>query len=919
MELVDAHGRLANIGGPKRRTVLAVLALNANEAVSTDRLLDWVWDGSPPAHGRAALHGHIAALRKVLPSELRLETEVTGYRLVGRADLVDVHRFEAMRLRAAAVHQLEDRSYILRQSLDLWRGSPLADLPPSEFQRSAGEGLHSRRIAAVMAWAECELLLGTGERAVPALEVAVRAEGLHEQLAIMLIRCLRQAGRQTDALAAYQRTCARLREETNAEPSDLLRSALGGALVDEHRRHASWHDRELPAGLEVQSHRRRTGPAPADPASGAPAAPPSNSPPAAPVPDLLPRPVRDFVGRTAEHRWLQGVARAAGRNQPVLAVIVGPAGVGKTAFVVQWANQNRHHFPDGRLFVDLRGFDTRDEVKCATVLAGFLRALGIHDADIPAQAQARRELFERVTHDRCLLVVLDNAAATTDLQPLLPSGPGCTTVVTSRATRLDLTGQASAVGRTLGPLPSDQAVALLRSLLGSERVDGQPEAARRLAELCDWLPLALRVCASRLAVRPNWSMADLVHEIEDERTRLASMDTPGGLGVRAALAATRRVLPGSSARLLGLLGLYPGEEVDSARAAILLGSEQQQARRALGALAAYHLLSETRPGRYNRSPLVQLYGLHLLNTEIAAEETDGALTRLLDHYLHATADAASAVTSYTWLLQRPHDTTVADKTSRMSAFQALTWFWQEEPALRSLVLDASKRRPNDQVWKLVENLHPLYHHSDLPQHWIEVARAGLRSAGMQRNDAGAVMRMRSNLGAALTEAGRPWDALSHLEAVASSAEDDPRAQLVAKVRLGRCYQRAGRAHADIRECFDSAAARAREIGDAGLRALVEHHLSTSAYAAGDPATARHHAHTALGLLMSRPPADSMWPLLEHGRSLHAMSCHVEARPYVANAVRLMAEQGESAAREEAETLLRKIDEAMAGPLPELGR
>ncbi|RSS83737.1 BTAD domain-containing putative transcriptional regulator [Streptomyces sp. WAC06614] len=797
VELRAPDGELVDIGGPKRRALLATLAVEMPRPVSVDRLMDLVWDGRPPPRARAALHGHVAALRKVLPAAFTLETVQDGYRLLGNRESVDSHVFERLAAEAAAEPAPAARSRLLEEALGLWRGSPASDLPPGHVQHLLFVRLCGPRKDLGLAWAECELALGTGGRAVPLLETALRADGLQEDFAATLVRCLHQAGRQADAVEVYQRTARQLRDELGVRPGPPLRQALAEVLADD--------------GLPAAAPAAVRAPAPVLPPSPVPA------PPAAVGPlHQLPRPVGGFVGREEERRWLDRAVGLTGAGGPVLAVVEGSAGVGKTALVVQWAHGAAARFPDGLLFADLRGFDEREPAQVPSVLAGLLRALGREEAALPAGTQERSALFRRLTRQSRLLLVLDNVPAEADLGPLLPDGADCVTVVTSRAALPGLADRYAAVRRTLQALPAEDAVCVLSASLGAARIAAEPGNALRLVELCDRLPLALRIAAARLTVRPDWSLAHLIDEIEDERGRLDGLDTPGGNGVRAALELTRRRLDGISARLFALLGLYPGDEIETEQAMALLGADRQLARMALGNLAAGHLLAEVRPGRYARPTLLRLYGRRVLTEQTAPEEAAQAFRRLLDHCAERTAAAAAPLGPLELLLLEP---------SRADAGSG-GWFEEEEPALRALVDDAALRGEHPYVWRLADSLSLFYSCARASGHWVRVARTGLRAAEV-RGDADAAARMRGHLGTALTRTGRPQDGLPHLEAAlaAASAAEDVRGRLTARIRLALCHERLGRPRSEIREAFTAAARIANEVCDIAVTEALRRHRS----------------------------------------------------------------------------------------------
>ncbi|QTT76608.1 helix-turn-helix domain-containing protein [Streptomyces mobaraensis NBRC 13819 = DSM 40847] len=347
------------------------------------------------------------------------------------------------------------------------------------------------------------------------------------------------------------------------------------------------------------------------------------------TPDLLPRAPRGFHGRSAE---LAAVSRAAAGEAPVC-LVIGPAGVGKTALVLHWAHQSRAAFPDGRLYADLRGFGGTGEPSVMDVLREFLPALGVAHGRIPESVNSAAALFRSLAADRRLLVVLDNARDSEQVRPLLPGGRHCVTVVTSRHRLPGLIVTDTARPVAVDVLGSTDATMLLAGVLGADRVRVEPAAARRLAELCGGLPLALRVVAARLAQRPTWPLGAMAAELSDERRRLSLLDLED-TSVRAALRLTLQQLPDRVTRLFAHLGCHPGTHLDRYAAAALADTDPAAAEACLERLAAAHLVTETAPGRWTMHDLVRLYARSL-------DTGPDALKRVLDHYL-ATGLAAVA-------------------------------------------------------------------------------------------------------------------------------------------------------------------------------------------------------------------------------------------------------------------------------------
>jgi DNA-binding SARP family transcriptional activator len=825
VELRRQDGTPVEVAGPKRRAVLALLALELGRSVPLDRFFELLWGEDPPVQAKAALQGHIAALRKSLQgSPLTLVTRAPGYELTGVADAVDALRFEALAARAAALGDAEAAA-TLEEALGLWSGAALADLPDTELRAALTKRLDGVRTRVMCEWAERRLRLGSGRVAVPALEQSVRADGLQEPMVALLIRCLHQAGRTPEALVVYQNARARLDEELGIAPGRVLREALAAV--------AAGGDSPPPVAA-VHAEAAARGPGAALPSHAC----------------ALPRSPVGFVGRITESRWLDrecGPDRTGGG----LAVVVGPAGTGKSATVVRWAHTVSAGFPDGRLFADLRGFDPAGPADPAETLGSFLRALGVAEWAIPEDPAARAVLFREQTLERRLLVVLDNARTARDVTELLPAGSGCATVITSRHLLEDLLVTDAAACLHLDALPGDDARALLERLLTKERAGAEPEAAGRLVELCERLPLALRIAAARLVARPTWRLSDLVDELADERTRLLTLDTQGAMSVRGALAMTYRHLPRPAARLLALLAVHPGAEVNLSSAAALLDADLPGARHALGSLAAYHLLSESAPGRYGRHELIRLYGEELLS-EQGEDVRRGAFARLLDHHLAATRDAALRLQP----LLAPCGPMEFEPRSSIrlpDVRSALAWFRAEEPVIRALVTLAADQGEHERAWRLAQTANSLYYGAGQLTDRLSCLRSGLRAARLSGTRR-ALAAMEAATASALSGSGRVEEARElAAHAVERTDPGDGDAHIYALAVRALATGLAG----DLGTA-DRMSARALDlIRTGGYRQHADSTLSNAAALkgmAGDAEAALRYAREAQALLAGHPGA-----------------------------------------------------------------
>jgi DNA-binding SARP family transcriptional activator/tetratricopeptide (TPR) repeat protein len=604
----------------KQRVVLAALLLKANRLVPLDELAEALWGPAPPATARVTMQNYVKRLRKSLgEGRGRIATQPGGYQVTVAAGELDLFRCEALlaAARSAARAGSWDKAASEAEvALALWRGEPLEGVDSEFLAMREVPRLTELRLQALETCIDADLHLGRQSEVIGELRHLTSAHPLREHLHGLLMLALYQDGRQGEALAAYARARQVLIEELGTEPGTGLREL---------------HQRMLTADPALDA------PMPAQPAAGGPG-------PA--VPRELPARIRHFTGRGGELKELTALLDQVDEETPtvVISAIGGTAGVGKTALAVQWAHQVTGRFPDGQLYVNLRGYDPGQPMTAADALAGFLRALGVAGQDIPAEEGERAARYRSLLSAKRMLVVLDNAGSAEQVRPLLPGSPGCVVLVTSRDTLSGLVARDGARRLALGLLPLPEAVSLLRALIG-DRVDADPGAAAALAERCARLPLALRVAAELAAARPGVSLAGLAGELADQQRRLDLLDAGGDpwTAVRAVFSWSYRHLDTHAARAFRLVGLHPGAEFDSSAVAALTGATVEQAGRVLGVLARAHLVQPAGPGRCGLHDLLRSYAAEQACTTNTEEERRAALTGLFDYYLHAAAAAVDAL------------------------------------------------------------------------------------------------------------------------------------------------------------------------------------------------------------------------------------------------------------------------------------
>ncbi|WFE30268.1 tetratricopeptide repeat protein [Solwaraspora sp. WMMD791] len=401
------------------------------------------------------------------------------------------------------------------------------------------------------------------------------------------------------------------------------------------------------------------------------------------VPRQLPADVYAFTGRDAQLDRLDTLLAGADQvgTATVVSVITGTAGVGKTSLAVHWAHRATDRFPDGQLYLDLRGHDPGLPVSAADALARLLASTGVPQAEIPVEVEQRAARYRTQLAGRRMLVLLDNAGTAEQVRPLLPGGSSCAVLVTSRDSLAGLVARDGARRVDLDPLPLDDAVALLGQLIGP-RAAAEPDAVAQLARLCARLPLALRIVAERAGTHPAGPLATLVAELADRHRRLELMDSGDDphAAVSAVFSWSVRHLPAATARTFRLLGLHPGPDFDGYAAAALAGADLAAARRDLAALARAHLVQPVGADRYALHDLLAAYAAQLADAEESEAARRAARSRLFDLQLAALSAAIDLLHPVD---RRKHpvpepETAVPELTD---AAAARAWLDAERPAL----------------------------------------------------------------------------------------------------------------------------------------------------------------------------------------------------------------------------------------------
>ncbi|MGA5203525.1 BTAD domain-containing putative transcriptional regulator [Streptomyces variegatus] len=699
------------IASPKSRVLLAALILDAGRVVSVESLKDALWGGAPPVSAQASLHNHIARLRRLLDDPGRLRTAPSGYLLRIDAGELDVHLFDAHVTEARAAHTRRDWERVVREcaaALALWRGAPLAGLPPEVGGYAFAQRLCEARLLLLEWRYDAELALG-GPRLhelVPELAALTGAYPLREVYHRQLMLALHRTGRQTEALAVHHDLRTRLVGQLGIEPGPGVREAH----------------------MEVLRGAAGDGGAGEPGEAGRPVPPPAQLPPAP----------SHFVGRTALCDSLHRALTSPGPHPT--AVISGMAGVGKSALALHVAHQLAERFPDGQIHLGLHGATPgTTPLTAGQAVTALLRDLGTEPCRIPEQPDAAAALLRSMLAPTRTLLVLDDAASAAQVRPLLPGGAGCGVIITSRS---PLTALDGAARFPLAPLPDEESAELLRRASGRDGLDGTA-AARLLVGFTGRLPLALRVVAARLAARRALTPDALAGQLAAADRRLHHLEYDD-LSVRRSLAVTHDALAVSereadrdAARTLRRIGALDLPTYGTPLLARLTGTGEPRTEAALDRLLDVALLEEPTYGRYAPHVLVRDFARERAGERDAANTADTAL-----HWYAAVAERILAAIMEPGLDQddrrRPtptqpsgHGAHVGTVAPFAGAEEAFAWGDGELENVVTLVEryadDASGQRAG-LVGTLVRLIFPYAHRRGRVAEMEVLGQAGLRVA-----------------------------------------------------------------------------------------------------------------------------------------------------------------------------------------------
>ncbi|MEU8080279.1 BTAD domain-containing putative transcriptional regulator [Catellatospora citrea] len=783
---VDIGGSAADVGTSRQRAVLAVLAVEAGTPVAVESIIDRVWGQAPPRRVRDALHVYVARLRRSFRMADPgygdvLVRRPPGYALNLDPTMVDAHRFRLLLQQARPGAQPDHiRAVHARQALDLCRGTPMAGVPGdwAAGMRSAWE---QHRVDATLIWASLELAGGRADLAIDELAQLMQQHPLAEPVAAVLMRALCAVGRSTEALDRYLKVRQALVEELGVEPGhELVR--LHQAILRGEIGAESQPVSPAPAPPSAIGARLAQQPGVDSGGSFRSATRGGSTPPL-----QLPADVAAFVGREIELRVLDDLvlAPSASPPRPTVSTITGTAGIGKTAFAIRWAHSASSRFPDGQLYVNLRGFDPlRPPTPAIEVLRGFLRALGVAPAEIPQDPDEAAARYRSELADRRMLILLDNARTAEQVRPLLPGVGTCTTLVTSRNRLTGLVASHGATPVELQLLSPQQAALLLRTIVGAKADD--ETATGQLAQRCAYLPLALRIAAARLLCHRHLTVDEYVHDLlhGDALAALAAEDDERS-EVRAAFALSYRDLTDDARRLFRLLHLMPGQDFGREAAAALIGVGSDQARRLLHQLCDAHLVAEQQPGRYAMHDLLRRYSHAQAETEESSEALREASRRMVDFYSDTLHEAFPHFQQRRNEARRDLAYPPADPLRFPDRESALAWHDAERASLVAVTQLAAAHGWHNAAWQLADSFFGYFVSRRHWQDWFTALRVGLASAEeISHRDAAA--RMHNALGVVLKQTGRYDQAREHYQRGLALAEEIGNSRMVAgfHVNLG---------------------------------------------------------------------------------------------------------------------------------------
>jgi DNA-binding SARP family transcriptional activator/tetratricopeptide (TPR) repeat protein len=745
----------------QQRCVLALLAMNAGRAVPVSTLIDRIWGERPPPSAVHSLHAHVSRLRRALahPDGGGDSAQVTragdGYRLEIAEDRVDLHRARRLVVEARAASATgPDRDRLaarkLREAYALWRGTPLAGLA-GDWAAQARQALIEERLATFVEHYRIELRLGGHAAAVGPLSMLLAEHPLTEPVACLTMLALYRCGRQADALEVYRQVRDRIVTEIGDEPGPELRSLHEQIL------------RRDPALDHPRSELTGEAAGPAAVGTDPPA------PPTMPVPRQLPADITGFTGRAAPLARLDALL-ARPRGPVRIVTISGTPGVGKTALVVHWAHRVRDRFPDGQIYVDLRGYSGEPPVRPLEVLTRLLQTFGTPPEHLPDDVPNAVAAYRSLVADKRMLIVLDDAASAEQVRPLLPGTGSSMVIITSRHQLSGLVAREGAVPLPLNELPPEEAFELLTCSAARDRLGAEPESTQQLAELCGYLPLALRIAAANLTVHSGRRVSDLLAHLRTS-DRLATLSIPGDTrtAVRTAFDLSYARLPDVTRQVFRHLALAPGPNIDAAAVAALTGLDVRQTAVHLEVLADAHLIQEVTDSRFGIHDLLRIYAQERLDLEDSAAARAAAQRRLTDYWLCHVDAAMNLLQPGMVRLPVATPRTAGPTCAMDDSDHALAWLDAQRHNLVATARHAATTGRHHLAWLLADALRGYFFLRGHMADWYAVALAG-QAAATEVGDARGLAAAELSLSSLRLRQGRHGEAVRHGERALRQAQ-----------------------------------------------------------------------------------------------------------------------------------------------------
>jgi DNA-binding SARP family transcriptional activator/tetratricopeptide (TPR) repeat protein len=895
---VELDGRRVRFGTRRQRVLLGILLLDAGRLVPLDRLMSYLWTGQePPRTARNAVQVCMSQLRASLGGGPFIVTSGDGYRIDPPSEAVDLYRFRS--LVASAASQGSNALAALVAAEALWRGPVLYGTFDDALRERLCTTLDEERAAATARRYELELARGRHSDVVADLTALIERYPHHERLVELLMLALYRDGQAGRALQAYRRFTASLAEDLGISPGPALRATELAIL----RRSPRIDHVPQPGEVDVAGYAHGPLGKGVPPVSGAfkrvvrgrgvngERVPPTRNAllrvrPASVTPAQLPPAVASFAGRRRELGRLDAILASTAATTGPVAVLSGTAGVGKSALAVHWAHRVRKRFPDGQLYVNLRGFDpSGSPMSPSDALRGFVDAFGVAPQQVPSTLDGQVALFRSLTANRRVLLLLDNARDAEQVRPLLPGAPGCVVVATSRNQLLSLVATQGVHHVPLDLLTPPESRELLALRVGSGRAAAEPDAVETISQRCAHLPLALAIVAARAAGHPDHPLSGVADEMARQAASLDSLDAGDALSdLRRVFSWSYESLSQPAARLFRLLGLHPDPDFGLPVAASLAGSAVSEVLTTLAELCRASLITQRPPARYSFHDLLHAYANELVEAQETSDDLHDAYERMWDHYLCTVHEAAELLHPARRPVAIPAPRSGVTTTEIADLDTAIAWFTAERRVLVSAVTRSASQGFDRHAWQLAWSMRDFLDRRRLWPEQFAVQQAGLEAA-RRLDDRSAQAYSHRSLGRVYAELGQEAEAKAEYRRGAElfAALGDRTGQAQVHMSMGMLAQRRGdkteslHHHRQALGLFEVA-------DDAAGRGNALNNIAMNYFELGEPAEALRHCTTALALIQQvgdRWGEASTWDSLGGihgalGEQDHAVACYERA-------------------------------------------